>query len=623
MTTNEIAQYLGAITKNLEQKRLKDVFNLFAILLPNLQNWQLQERIDELENTYRTMLNYLSEGIQDPDRQKVEDTLLRSLYQVKDSVSLQLKHRWDSSYFYEQRRIYYYNKQEAPETLIASLEEIISKLDLLSLLEDDEKINKERIDFEKQKELIIQKIFYAVWLSGFWDSDTQKHWSAVIQNRLNPVVFSSLIITALTLNLLVLFDENKALLLLEAAENENEEIRQRALTGIVLFLRQYDKRLHLYPAINLRIKHLSEDPQFIRSICHIVLQFIQSRETEKITRHIMDELIPELIKCGPKFNDALKSEENTIYIDKNPEWQDIIHKAGLEDQFQELSEMQLEGADIMHSSFTHLKNFPFFNEMSHWFLPFSVPANYMENQELLAFSGILSQSKMMCNSDKYSLYFTLMQMPEKYRHLTMSQLSEEVEGSQELERTEIVSNLIRIRPETRQYIQDLYRFYKLFPRRSEFHDIFAAKPEFYQVPSIRQFVGDKENMQLIGEFYFNKNYFEEAADIFDFLQQTDVNNTVLYQKKGYCLQMRNNLPGALETYLKAELLDANNLWIIKKLAYCYRALKQPEKALEYYKKIEKANPDNLSTQLQIGHCYLELKDYGEALKYYFKVEFLE
>ena len=127
---------------------------------------------------------------------------------------------------------------------------------------------------------------------------------------------------------------------------------------------------------------------------------------------------------------------------------------------------------------------------------------------------------------------------------------------------------------------------------------------------------------MIGEYYFNKNYFEEANDVFDMLLQIEPDNDVLYQKKGYGLQMMGKLEEALIAYQKAELLNANHSWTIKKLAHLYRLLKNPKDALVYYKKAEQLNPNNLSIQLSIGHCYLELKEYEQALKCYFKVEYL-
>ena len=615
MTKQELQNYCRRIDNSLEQKRLKEAFDILAFLLFELPNWQLKEKLTELEDTYKMMLSYLTEGVNDPRQKKIFNDLLQSIYLVADSIRLSYKTTSDSN-----------NKQEYSLELIPLLEGIIGKRALLDLLEEEEK-NQDLINLEKQKELIIRNIFYNIGSSEQWHVNTREQWSQVLKNKLTPLALSNLIITALTLNLLECFDEQKILLLFEAAENEDEEIKQRALTGIILFLRLYDKRLYLYPAINSRLQHLAENTFFIKQIRHLVLQFILCRETEKITRKIKEEILPEMMKISPKLNNKIKLEDlmshDSGMEDKNPEWQELIKGSGLENKLQEFSELQMEGADVMHSSFTHLKNYPFFNEVSNWFLPFSIPAEFMDNQEMIKLAETLSASNMMCNSDKYSFYYSIATMPESYRKMMIGQFSMETSSIQEMLKEDAINDSKKISPIARQYIQDLYRFYKLHPKKKDFEDIFEATPEFYQITSIAQLIGNKENLFIIGEFYFNKNYFVEAADIYSQLIKEDPNNHILYQKKGYCLQMQGRLQDALDVYLKAELFDANNPWIIKKLAYCYRTLKQPEEALLYYKKAEQLNPDNLFVLLNIGHCHLELKNYDEALKYYFKVEYME
>jgi tetratricopeptide (TPR) repeat protein len=625
MINQEISSYFERIAGYLEQKRLKEAFEVLTFLLSKLQNWQLKERLNDLEDNYKRMLNYLTEGIYDPEREKVFHDILRAVYQVTDIVEFQIRANTDASFFYDRRRLYLYNPSETFEQMLHTLSEVREKIVLLSLLEEPEN-NNELIQLERQKEQTIRMLFYSILLSDYWSFDTRKKWSKVLNNPQNPLILSCLVITALTLNLLETFDEQKAILLFESAENENEEVKCRALTGIVLFLRKYDKRLYLYPDINNRLQHLSENAVFVKQILHILLQFIFSRDTEKITRRITEEIIPEMLKIGPKFGSKFRWEDwmsESGNNEPNPEWQDLIKKAGIEDKLIEISELQMEGADVMHSSFIHLKNYPFFTEFCNWFLPFTVLSDFLNNKEMRGLSKILSESNMMCNSDKYSFYLTVAMMPDSQRKIALKQLSVELDTVREMLKEESINNSKRINTIVRQYIQDLYRFYKVHPNRKDFTDIFEVKPEFYQVPSIARLIDNKENLSIISEFYFNKNYFEEAAEIYNLLLKKDPDNHVLYQKKGYCLQMQGDIKGALEVYLNAELFNANNSWIIKKLAHCYHLLKQPEEALLYYKKAERLNPDNFSIQLNIGHCYLELKNYDEALKSYFKVEYLD
>jgi tetratricopeptide (TPR) repeat protein len=623
----EIKSYFSKISESLEQKRLKQSFEILAFLLANLSNWQLKEKLNELENNYKMMLRYLTNDVKDPQQEKIYHDLLRSVYQVADQTILEIKttHSW-SYHTYEVRRTLLYSPPGTSAQLVESINNLTGKITLNDLLDEGEEKNKNLQTIEKERETIEGTVFHLIWTSGLWSAGEEQTWSDVLNNELNPNTLQSLIISALILSLEELFDERKINLLLDACENSNEEIRQRALTGLLLFLRRYDKRLYLYPNISNRLQHLSDNKRFINNVRHIMLQFILSRETEKITRIMKEEIIPGMMKINPLLNKKIRMDDlfgETGIDEKNPEWQNLIEEAGLGNRLQEFTELQLEGADVMHSSFLHLKNFPYFNEIHHWFALFVPPVRNDLNKKLDGFAEVLLDSSLLCNSDKYSFFFSITQMPETYGKMMMGQFSAESSAIKDMMKEELPGSESRkINPIARQFIQDLYRFYKLFPQRRNMDDIFEMKPEFYQIPSIAGFISDRESLTVIGEYYFHRNYFEEAADVFNILLQKDINNETLLQKRGYCLQMMGKLEEALDSYLKAELLNSNNSWTIKKLAYCYRALKQYQEALSYYRKAEQLNPDNLSVQLNIGHCYLELKNYPEALKYYFKVEYL-
>ncbi|MDH8701427.1 tetratricopeptide (TPR) repeat protein [Dysgonomonadaceae bacterium PH5-43] len=626
MTKQEINKYTEDINRLIENRNLAQAFSLLYSILSNLQNWQLQDRLYSLESTYKTMLNYYVKGAEDSERDKVYSDIIQSLYVIADQVIFQAKTTYYNSLFYDKRRINKLYYKENKDQVYAALEDIEGKIALLSLLDNNEQNDKLK-EIEKQKEIISQNVFNNIWLSDIWNSSDKENWINIINDQLSFNDLSCLIITATTLNLMEVFDENKALLLFSFASDENDDIRERAIVGIILFLRKYNNRLHIYPSLGAKLKRIAQDAKFINSIRHIILQFILSKETEKITKKINDELLPEVMKMknnNPKSGDIFNIEDFKIddIEDKNPEWRNIIEESGIQDKLQELSELQLEGADIMHSSFAHLKSFPFFNEVTNWFKPFSTPIDAIGDKALTNLSEIIKASTMLCNSDKYSFFMSLSQMPESYRSMMTGQLNAETNAIKEAMSAELNIDSKKINYKTRQYIQDLYRFLKIHPKRKDFEDIFDVSPEFYKVPSIYNLINDDEDLLIIGEYYFDKNYFTEAADIFNHLLETEINNDALYQKKGYCLQMMGNIEDALEAYQKAELINANNTWTIKKLAFCNKALKRYDDALFYYKKVEKLNPDNLSIQLNIGHCYFELKDYEQALKYYFKVEYL-
>ena len=172
-----------------------------------------------------------------------------------------------------------------------------------------------------------------------------------------------------------------------------------------------------------------------------------------------------------------------------------------------------------------------------------------------------------------------------------------------------------------RYVQDLYRFFKLFQRRMEFNDIFSQKLDFYNLQILQQYFSDKNDLLNIAELYLRKNYFEDALTIYEYLSASLEGDEMLFQKKGYCKQMTGNYEGALAEYAKAELINPENKWLLRRTAQCFRAVKKPEKAIWYYIHYEKLDPDNISVLLSIGSCYLEMRNYIDALKYYFKVDY--
>jgi tetratricopeptide (TPR) repeat protein len=235
----------------------------------------------------------------------------------------------------------------------------------------------------------------------------------------------------------------------------------------------------------------------------------------------------------------------------------------------------------------------------------------------------LDRAPVLCNSDKYSFCFSIQSLPKENREFMIQGIHAEMDQLKELEEDEELTQPGR-KAEfiSNQYIQDLYRFYKLFPRKTDFEDIFNWRFDFYNKIALGDILReDVKVLRNIAEYYFAKNHFEEATEVFGYLLEQEKNGE-LYQKIAYCYQKLGDFEKALDGYLKAELYDINRLWNLKKIALCYRNLKHPDKALEYYKAAEKIDSESLNTQLNIGHCLLELSEYDEALKCYFKVEYL-
>lgn len=631
MTAKEQNIQYALICRHLTERKLKPAFDQLETLIKESEQPLFLDEWRNLEQTYSFMLKYTVEGIKDPERQRIYRSLIVSAFSLLDKVYDGVRQKYSSSLEFEKKRSF--ESRIDFSGYLSELESFELEDDLENLLSEADVIRDKSMADASELHNKYVRLFYHIWFSNKLSDVESDFIRNFYQSELIPVPYKSFITSSLLLSLLRYFDTEKFSVLFDVYENEFPEISQRAMIALLIAIYQYDDRMEFYPAITGRLKLLNENPDFKRNLETVIIQFIRSKETEKIQKKITDEIIPEMIKISPTLKDKINLDslmDESLGEDKNPEWEKIFEDSpGLMNKMEEFSEMQMEGADVFMSSFSMLKMFPFFSEVTNWFMPFfasnpeisdSIDLNDEVNSR---FIKAIDFAPILCNSDKYSFCFSLKNLPAENREFMAEGMKAEMDQFNELQDDEELTDpgkkagLI-----SNQVIQDLYRFYKLHPRKAGFEDIFAWRFDFHNKKTLGEILKEDDTiLRNIAEYYFSKNYYREAAEVFDYLLNLEKSGE-LYQKLGYCYQQLNDFETALETYKKAELYDLNRKWNLNKIALCYRNLKQPEKALEYYRMAEKLDEDNLNIQLNIGHCLLELGKFGEALKSYFKVEYL-
>lgn len=633
MNGTEIQNIKKNILDKLSKRQLKDAFELLMKLIVNVQDWRASEKLSEIETNYTYMLHYQFEGVEDNQKDTIYNNILRSLYEITDDASDELLSIDSSNLFYERLRIMAARPIITFNDFAKQLKEISASFSVLDLLDDSESAKIQKRDLAIKRERIGSDMFNFIFTSPRANTGDEEDYLNFISNEDIPVRDKCLFISALTMNLFHRFDSSKALILIEACNDRNITVKQRAIVGLIIVLQMYDDRWKLYPECQFRLDSLAENDLFRKSVLTVVKQLIRSRETEEISRKLTEEIIPEMMKFNSLAGKKLNMEDlmgETDFADKNPDWKKELENSGLANKLQEYSSLQMEGADVFHSTFANLKNFTFFGDMSNWFLPFDT--NYSELQTIFSnkdgANGFLQTAVLnsghMCNSDKYSFALSLLQIPSAQREMMSLRFNQEAEQLKELQKdAESLNPTIAEDVVSNQYIQDLYRFFKLYPYRNNFYDIFTLRLNFFEKESISPLIIGKENMLQIANFCFDKNFFSEALAVYQKLIKIHIKDSNIWQKIGYCRQIQNDLKGALDAYLQADIFSPNNSWIIKRIAQTYRSLKDPKHSLEYYQRAAQLNPNNLNLELNIGHCFLELGEYEQALNCYFKVEVLE
>jgi tetratricopeptide (TPR) repeat protein len=605
MTIQEIQIIYGQTVESLDKRALKNAFDALHKLASDVPARLFQDELGKLQETYRLLLHYYAEGSTDPMQAKIYNELIALAYGLTDRIRLHLLTRSSSAVFYSVRRAF----EVSPESgdIAQLVRHIIAACEITRL---------------KAAEDAITQLFRRIWTSGYLAEREMTVLQAAIETGKEELsVVNCQIISSLILALQEVFDKRKLLLLLIAAESDDRQVKLRAYTGLLLTLYLHGRRVACLPEIGHRIEALAEKPDFRKIVQLIILRFISSRETEKISAKIREEIIPEMMKyasSGEILPDFFESG-------MNPEWTgESGNKA--ENPIETFNRWQEEGADVMHSTFVHFKKFPFFNEISNWFLPFTVDySTAADDRTIMKPLEVIAGVGFMCNSDLYSLYFGLKHMPEADRLMMIDRLGSQLNEIQQQHIADLRTRDDFVEQIIGQYVQDLYRFYKLFAHRREFNDIFAQRLDFHNMPALKMYFHDKNDLLVIADKCLHKNYFDDALTIYERLaaESSDTKDESLYQKTGYCRQMNADYKGALSDYAQAEWINPESKWLLRRIAQCYRTLKRPEKAVAYYLRCEKLDPDNLAVLLSIGSCYLEMKRYREALKYYFKVDYLD
>ncbi|EGF59149.1 tetratricopeptide repeat protein [Bacteroides fluxus] len=630
MNEQTIQEQYQHIISLLQQKRLKEAQSLLETFLWDSSNWSLRNRLEQAQISYRYMLQYMKQGVNDPERPKLYRKLLAETWEIADQVRLGSLDEVSSHYYHSLRK----NRKRLPEeydiaTLRKVLESFPDDMAVCRLMPDNQNLDA----VLKRHEETNQVLFLATWSNSAWTAKDEQQAKELLESELLPVNDLCLFTSAVTLSLMECFDMRKFAWLLDATTHAETHVNQRALVGIAIALHIYPARLSYYPELTARLSLFNEDSSFGKQLNRVYIQLLRSQETEKIDKKMREEIIPEMMKnVSIMRNMKFGFEDNAAdENDLNPDWEKAFEQSGLGDKIREMNELQLEGADVYMSTFAQLKSYPFFREPYNWFYPFD-----MQHSSLIkefgfkptgdnAILSLILQSGFFCDSDKYSLCFTMAHIPQTQREMMLSQmtsqdlndLADESKSSslrQYAQRPDVNSN---------QYIHDLYRFFKLNQRRLEFRDIFKEEIALHRIPALKEILCKPGLLAAVADFHFRKQHYTEALEVYQNLINQNHTDADIFQKAGYCLQKEKRYKEAVSAYCKADILKPDHVWTIRHLATCYRQMRDFTSALEYYRKAETIQPENHNILFYTGSCLAEQEKYEEALQYFFKLDFIE
>jgi len=626
MDYNNIEQKKKIIIKRLEQRRLNEALKMLGELATETSNWEIKSKIEAIEQSYKYMLNYMAEGVADPKRNEIYESIIAQAYELCDFTTNELIAQTSTKLHYSILR----RERMRPENLSALLaKHETAQHNYDSYRELAEKDLNQLAGLRNIVENIENDIFNHIWVAFPVSTDDLAHIRTIFTDNQYPDSLRELTVAAIMLNLLEHYNENLLLALTDIYSlTQQPSLQIKSMVCALIVMHKYRNIIGHSQALALRMAAFADNPQASKDIMNIFLQFIRSRGTERIIRKVNNELVPEIMKLKPELRRKLQDSgvgEDMENLAENPDWQEMLDKSGITKKMQELNEMQMEGNDVFLSSFAKLKNFPFFSTVSNWFLPFDGAHSSIfrifktENNPLMT---VVNRTGAFCDSDKYSFALSVASVPEQQRAMMLGQFDEQNAQLMELVKSELPDPEKDRDNIANKYVQNLYRFFNLFSRKSEFYNPFKTPLNLIEVPFVRDILSDTDSLKLIAEFYFKQEYFSDALSLFQRISLTEAPTAELYQKMGYCHENCMDFDKAIECYEKVELMKNNDVWTLKHSALCHRANGDIEKALDCYLRIEKLKPDNIATANNIANCLLEAGKPEEALKYYFKVDYM-
>lgn len=617
------------IQNHVEASRLREAFALARTLSEGNMAWEISEALVEAEQSYRRLLTYAVSGAEDPGRDEMTAEIGEAILTITDRLERLNTSREEPTLYYNTLRY----RQTLPEETVATQLEAyrkacsgISMLDIVAGGTHSESF----VTTAVEREQLERDIFNLIWTAFPMSRTDAEAVDSILRSGVLPDYAVTLFTWAVVMGGLEFFDPRRLSILADLYTDGSERVSAVALLGLLLVMHRWRSR-RLPRQLRQRIEALRELPGWRSDLRIAYMELARTRDTDRISAKIRDEIVPEMMKLRPEFERKLSNPIQTTdpeEMDDNHEWQEMLDKSGLADKLKEMSEIQEEGGDIMMGTFSHLKQFPFFSKLPNWFIPFHGERSEFADTPgspsgLHKIAGVFEELRFLCDSDKYSLLMSLSHAPAMQREAVLKQLSAQADQFEEMRAASLDLPSDTRRSVIARQIQNLFRFFRLFRRKGEFANPFEKGVNLVSVPAIVDDVMDAELLTLIAEFYFSHRYWQEALDVFEIVDGISSPSAQLFQKTGHCLMKLGRTSAALSYFEKADMLDNRSPWTLARLGRCHALLGHHRSALDAYSRLEELQPDKPANSIAMGRAHLSLGQYAEAVKDFCKAFYLD
>ena len=303
MNEQAIQEQYQHIVALLKQQRLKEAQSQLEAFLWNSGDWPLRNRLEQAQTSYQYMLQYMRQGIDDPERQKLYRQILTETWEVADQARLSLLDGVSTHYYHSLRN----NRERLPkEYNIAALQKVLESfpddLAVCQLMPDNQGLDA----LLQRHEQTAQVLFLSTWSNSDWSTEDEQQAKGLLESEMLPVNDLCLFTSAVMLSLMECFDTRKFSWLLNAVTHANTQVNQRALVGIAFALLFHPTRLSLSPSQSARLDSIVD---IFRGECGI-----QDNLQEEMLRIILKRFIITCTRIAREKFDVDPGRENMFDV---------------------------------------------------------------------------------------------------------------------------------------------------------------------------------------------------------------------------------------------------------------------------------------------------------------------
>ena len=617
-----VEEILSKAINCLMDRRLSNAIEVLEQLYVQRPSLMGHSEFEAIKTDYQLMVDYMGRGFSDSHRESLYSTLLQRLYRVAADLEISWRCKNVSAYVNSFRVIDHLNTSH--DFVRTVLESFVSDIAMLSLQPEETREQKSTELYDRHQSFM-NRLFSALWTSCQWTDDDCKFYTELL---LSPTVMSTdqqVIVSAISLGAMNQFDINKFKTLVNVYQKATDEhIRQRALVGWVLAVFE---GMDIFPEQDTLIRELCENPTITRELLTLQIQFFYSKDAEKDNDKIQRDIMPDIMRNSNLTIGRLgimEKEEDAI--------ESILHQDAdekrmeqMEEKVRKMMDMQKQGSDIYFGGFSQMKRFPFFNDMVNWFTPFYL--NHPALRPVISklgdtkFLNTLMERSNFCESDRYSFAFALEQI--------INQLPsdiKEVIGSDAmlgpLAESDDMEDAISIR---RTYLQDLYRFFRLYHTANDFINPFEdnGKGDFVADTfffTYKSFMGtglDDVKLRLASHLYKHQQM-TELAELLTTFQSADPRYAILM---GYTNIHMGKAEFAYQFFDYALKAEPDNQWALKGKARAALDAEDYKTAEEVYTELLKLEPGHKNYTMNRCVALLKLGRTSEVREELFRLDY--